>query len=226
MQKRNPLSRRERIALIGIAVLLGLNVAPVYANGGDREPLRERPLAQAATSSQSIGPLSVKLRSQAEELAAKEAELIQKMQAAAELELRYAVIAEASRHVGKVPYVKTGSTPSGWDCSGYTMYVFAQFGIDLYHRASVQAATGKKVLEPQVGDLAVLKKNGRTSHIGIYFGDGMILDAGRDVSGTALRDIERTFPARLGWTVEYSDVITGHAVTQEALAAAAEAATN
>lgn len=225
MQKRNPLSRRERIALLGIAVLLGLNVAPVYATVGT--PSAEL-LGPAASTPEitNYGPVSLELLKEKQDLAAQQKELIEKMQAAAELELRYAVIAEASRYVGKVPYVKTGSTPSGWDCSGYTMYVFATVGIDLYHRASVQAAAGKKVLDPQVGDLVVLKQNGRTAHIGIYFGDGMVLDAGRDVSGTALRDIERTFPANRGWTVEYSDVITGHAVTDEARAAAAQAATN
>lgn len=223
MQKRNPLSRRERIALIGIAVLLGLNVAPVYANEDDVS----LPLGPIAAPEEvvSYGPVSLDMLKEKQDLAAQQKELVEKMQAAAELELRYAVIAEASRHVGKVPYVKTGSTPSGWDCSGYTMYVFAQFGIDLYHRASVQAASGKKVLDPQVGDLVVLKQNGRTAHIGIYFGDGMVLDAGRDASGTVLREIERTFPANRGWTAEYSDVITGHPVTQGVLAAA-EAAAN
>lgn len=223
MQKRNPLSRRERIALIGIAVLLGLNVAPVYANEDDVS----LPLGPIAAPEEvvSYGPVSLDMLKEKQDLAAQQKELVEKMRAAAELELRYAVIAEASRHVGKVPYVKTGSTPSGWDCSGYTKYVFAQFGIDLYHRASVQAASGKKVLDPQVGDLVVLKQNGRTAHIGIYFGDGMVLDAGRDASGTVLREIERTFPANRGWTVEYSDVITGHAVTQDVLAAA-EAAAN
>ncbi len=215
MQKRNPLSRRERIALVGIAVLLGVNAPAVYADAGGRAALPKDELLATPVSTSAvlanIGPASVEVRSKAEELAVKEAELITKMKAAAELELRYAVVAEASRYVGKVPYVKTGSTPSGWDCSGYTMYVYAQFGIELYHRASVQAASGKKVTEPQPGDLVVFKKNGRTSHIGIYFSDGMVLDAGRDVSDTALREIDRTFPANLGWTVEYVDVISGRA---------------
>ena len=50
------------------------------------------------------------------------------------------VVAFAASFVGKVPYVWGGSTPQGFDCSGFTMYVYSNFGRSLPHNAAAQQA--------------------------------------------------------------------------------------
>ena len=81
-----------------------------------------------------------------------------------------------------VPYVYGGATPAGFDCSGFVMYVYAQFGISMPHSATAQANMGTKIaVEDAVpGDLVV-----SAGHIGFYAGNGMILHASRP--GTPLR---------------------------------------
>ena len=74
----------------------------------------------------------------------------------------------AAKYVG-VPYVFGGSTPGGFDCSGYTRYVFAQFGISLAHSVSAQDRRGKRISakNAQPGDLVIWNDFG---HMGIYAG--------------------------------------------------------
>lgn len=86
-----------------------------------------------------------------------------------------AVVNIGLRYVG-TPYQYGGTTPAGFDCSGFTSYVFAQVGISLPHSVSGQAAMGTKISRADAvpGDLVVLNDH---SHIGIYMGNGAILDS-------------------------------------------------
>lgn len=86
-----------------------------------------------------------------------------------------AVVNIGLQYVG-TPYQYGGTTPAGFDCSGFTAYVFAQVGISLPHSVSGQASMGTKISRADAvpGDLVVLNDH---SHIGIYMGDGAILDA-------------------------------------------------
>lgn len=70
-----------------------------------------------------------------------------------------------------VPYVYGGASPSGFDCSGFTQYVYRAFGINLPHSSSAQAGYGRAVSasEARPGDLVVMP-----GHVGIYAGNGMI----------------------------------------------------
>lgn len=86
-----------------------------------------------------------------------------------------AVVEVAARYVG-VPYVYGGTTPDGFDCSGFTSYVYAQLGITLPRTSSEQRNVGTVVSreEAQPGDLVW-----SPGHIGIYAGEGMMIDAPR-----------------------------------------------
>ncbi len=85
------------------------------------------------------------------------------------------VVAIAMRYLG-VPYVWGGESPSGFDCSGFVMYVYAQVGVSLPHNAAMQYGYGSPVsmsqLEP--GDLVFFYGLG---HMGIYIGGGSFIHA-------------------------------------------------
>jgi cell wall-associated NlpC family hydrolase len=91
-----------------------------------------------------------------------------------------AILAIAARYLG-VPYVYGGTTPSGFDCSGYTGYVFRQLGYSLPRTASEQLRATKRIssADAQTGDLVFFLSGSGASHVGIYAGAGMIYDAGR-----------------------------------------------
>ncbi len=90
--------------------------------------------------------------------------------AAAATELETAV----DKLVG-IDYKYAGTTTNGFDCSGFTSYVFEQFGIDLPRRSADQASEGVKVAKSDLrpGDLVFFNTDGKgISHVGIYLGDG------------------------------------------------------
>lgn len=97
------------------------------------------------------------------------------------------LISVAQSYTG-VPYVFGGATPAGFDCSGFTQYVFAQFGISLPHSSRAQGNGGVRVsaADAMPGDLVILENGG---HVGIYVGGGMMVDSGRPGTGVSTRPI-------------------------------------
>ena len=91
------------------------------------------------------------------------------------------IIATAKQYLG-VKYQWGGSTPqTGFDCSGYVSYVFAQNGISLPRISTDQYMVGTKVAfdDLQRGDLVFFSFDGSgiVSHVGIYLGDGQFINA-------------------------------------------------
>ena len=88
------------------------------------------------------------------------------------------VVGIAQRYLG-VPYVWGGASPSGFDCSGLTMYCYAQIGIGLSHGATDQQRASHPVslgaLQP--GDLVFFGSAAYSHHVGIYVGGGSMIDA-------------------------------------------------
>ena len=82
-------------------------------------------------------------------------------------------IVEYSKNYIGTPYVSGGSSPSGFDCSGFTSYVFKQFGVSLPRTSASQAAIGTPVSRAELmpGDLVFFNTYGGISHVGIYVGD-------------------------------------------------------
>lgn len=82
-----------------------------------------------------------------------------------------------------VPYVYGGASASGFDCSGFTMYVMAHFGISLPHGSNEQYTKGTAVSysDLQPGDLVFFCNTaygaGPTTHVGIYVGGGQFIHA-------------------------------------------------
>ena len=85
------------------------------------------------------------------------------------------VVGIAMRYLG-TPYVWGGASPSGFDCSGFVMYVFSQIGVSLPHSSYAQYGYGSAVslgnLQP--GDLVFFDGLG---HVGIYIGGGSFIHA-------------------------------------------------
>lgn len=96
-------------------------------------------------------------------------------------------VAEYAMQFSGYPYVYGGNQPSGWDCSGFVQYVFAQFGVSLPHQSGSQMSVGSPVAslaEAQPGDILA---NG--SHAAIYIGNGMVMNAMSPSQGTGVAPV-------------------------------------
>ena len=102
----------------------------------------------------------------------------------------------ATQYIG-TPYVYGGATPAGFDCSGFVMYVYAQFGVGMPHSSAGQGAMGTRISEAdaQPGDLVIMD-----GHDGFYAGNGMILHAPYEGASVRVQPI---------WTSDYYIVRIG-----------------
>ena len=100
-----------------------------------------------------------------------------------------AIVESAKDYLG-TPYVWGGSSPAGFDCSGLTSKVYREHGISIPRTARKQAFAGTIISESEArpGDLVVFTQN-NYGHVGIYAGDGKVVDASRSRQQVVHRDI-------------------------------------
>ncbi len=110
---------------------------------------------------------------------AKQEQAAQEAAAAARDAQINSLIDTAKSYIG-TPYVYGGSTPSGFDCSGFVKYVYGQIGISLSRTSYTQANEGTYVAYEDLmpGDI-VCFGSGSISHVGIYVGDGQFIHSPR-----------------------------------------------
>lgn len=97
-----------------------------------------------------------------------------------------------------VPYVYGGTTPSGFDCSGFTQYVMRNScGIELPRTAAAQSGLGTYVpmSQAQRGDLIFWGSGSGVYHTGIYLGDGTYIHAGTSSGKICIQSCEYFAPS-------------------------------
>lgn len=96
------------------------------------------------------------------------------------------LLSTAASLVG-TPYRMGGTSTSGFDCSGFTKYVFARHGKNLPRTAEQQRQSTTRVSSPRAGDLVFF--GAPAWHVGIYAGNGKMYDAGNSRVDTTKRAI-------------------------------------
>lgn len=104
-----------------------------------------------------------------------------------------AAVATGRRYIG-VPYVWGGSTPSGFDCSGFVQYVYRKHGVPLPRTSRQMAHAGQRV-SPSIsslreGDLMLFRgRNGVINHVALYAGRNRILHSSSSAGGVGFDDL-------------------------------------
>lgn len=102
------------------------------------------------------------------------------------------IVALAKQYLG-CPYVYGGNGPNKFDCSGFTKYIFAQFGYSINRTATAQLSNGVSVSRSQLqpGDLVFFKYNTSkaVSHVGIYIGGGKFIHASSTSCAVCISDM-------------------------------------
>lgn len=99
-------------------------------------------------------------------------------------------IVNIARTLLGIGYVYGGTTPAGFDCSGFTQYVYAKAGISIPRTASAQQRAATPVSNPRPGDLVFY--NYPASHVGIFTGGDMMIDSPKPGASTSERHMYGT----------------------------------
>ena len=118
------------------------------------------------------------------------------------------------------PYWYSGSTPEAFDCSGLVAYVIKKvLKKNVRHSATAQMQLGPRVNDPLPGDLVGFGYGNDFGHIGIYVGNGKVIDALNPDSDTEVRDLswleEHVAPAAFVRIIEPNRNFNPHIITQK-----------
>ncbi len=106
---------------------------------------------------------------------------------------REGIINIAKQYLG-TPYKAGGSTPEGFDCSGFTMYVYKQGGYKLHRTTTGQYQQLRPVKIPRKGDLVFFKTdNNFVGHVGIYIGDLKFIHAPSSGKKVSIDDLQNPY---------------------------------
>ncbi|ARC28727.1 peptidoglycan endopeptidase [Bacillus toyonensis] len=117
-------------------------------------------------------------------------------------------IAGFARSLNGSPYRTAGTTPAGFDCSGFIHYVLNQTG----HKGARQTVAGywsskTKTSNPQPGDLVYFQNTYKSgpSHMGVYLGNGQFISAETDATGVRISSVSNSYWSKhiLGYTKAY-----------------------
>jgi cell wall-associated NlpC family hydrolase len=118
------------------------------------------------------------------------------------------------------PYWYSGSTPEAFDCSGFVAYVIKKvLKKNVRHSATAQMQLGPRVDDPLPGDLVGFGYGNDFGHIGIYVGNGKVIDALNPNSDTEVRDLSwleaNIAPAVFVRIIEPDRKFNPHKITQK-----------
>ncbi|WP_121866204.1 C40 family peptidase [Glutamicibacter nicotianae] len=140
-------------------------------------------------SSDSMAPMTRQSRSGGQESAPQQQQAQPKTETKVQTSNLSGIAATAAKYVG-VPYVWGGNGPSGWDCSGFVKYVYAQHGINIARGTSAILGSGQfvRTSNPKPGDLVFQNGGG---HVGIYLGGGQMIGAQNPTVDTMIHSVSR-----------------------------------
>lgn len=106
----------------------------------------------------------------------------------------WATVQNAAYGVSGTPYKYGGTTTAGFDCSGFTSYVFSKAGITLPRTASGQYSASTKISQSQAqpGDLVFFSQAGGIDHVGIYLGNNKFIGS-QSSTGVAVAEINQYY---------------------------------
>lgn len=109
------------------------------------------------------------------------------------------IVAYAEQFLG-TPYVWAGSSPSGFDCSGFVSYVFKNFGYSVNRTAASMYTNGVEVdkSELQVGDAVFFASSSESiGHVGIYIGDGEFIHSSSGCGYVTISGLDESYYSRM-----------------------------
>ncbi|MGH3653495.1 C40 family peptidase [Glutamicibacter sp.] len=181
--ERASFTAEEKPEPVVIAVSNDITPTTRSSNSGNAEAS-----SNSSGTSDSMAPMTRQSRSGGQESAPQ-----QKAQPKAETPVQSSnlsgIAGTAAKYVG-VPYVWGGNGPSGWDCSGFVKYVYAQHGINIARGTSAILGSGQfvRTSNPKPGDLVFQNGGG---HVGIYLGGGQMIGAQNPTVDTMIHSVSR-----------------------------------